>query len=197
MRRTRSAQQPNAGLGDSNTVSRNIAPGLGAYYHINENEVLHTHIGRRFEDGSDSWVELGENPDPADTAAHDAGYTLGNQHPDFSTTGANAGDLVLTQEQLDCVVEFVNFGDSDPAYYFADFNTNNNPVEYTINAAASAVDGKIFNTNHAGHAMATPLLITMATTAENRPVVCSPSCAVTASTASLFIRRVGAFPTRQ
>ena len=83
VRRTRTAERPNAGLGDSNNTSRDIAPGMGDYYHIFANEVLHTDIGRAFEDGSDSWVELGDDPSPAEIAAHEAGYKLGNLHPDF------------------------------------------------------------------------------------------------------------------
>ena len=142
--RTRTAERPNAGLGDSNNLSRDIAPGMGDYYHISNNEVLHTDIGRAFEDGSGSWVELGDAPSPAEIAAHEAGYTLGNQHPDFSITGANAGDVVLTQDQVDCVVAFVNFGDSDPKFYFENINTDKNPVEYTINAGARAEDGEAF-----------------------------------------------------
>ena len=70
-----------------------IAPGLGNYYHIDVDEVLHAGDGRSFEDGSASWVPLGDDPLPGELAAHAAGYTLGNLHPDFSTTGANAGDL--------------------------------------------------------------------------------------------------------
>lgn len=144
VRRTRTAERPNAGLGDSNMVSRDIAPGMGDYYHIRADEVLHTGIGRAFEDGSGSWVELGVNPSPAEIAAYAAGYTLGNLHPDFSTTGANAGDTVLTQEQLDCVVAFVNFGDSDPKYYFDYINTDKNPAEYIINEGARIAEGEIF-----------------------------------------------------
>ena len=144
VRQIRTADQPNAGLGDSNTVSRDIAPGMGDYYHIYMHEVLHAGIGRAFEDGSGSWVELGENPTPAELAAHAAGFTLGNLHPDFSTTGANAGDVVLTQEQLECVVDFVNFGDSDPKFYFMNINTDKNPAEYIINEGASYVAGQIF-----------------------------------------------------
>jgi hypothetical protein len=105
---------------------------------------LHTDIGRAFEDGSGSWVELGDNPSPAEIAAHEAGYTLGNKHPDFSTTGANTGDVVLTQEQLDCVALFVNFGDSDPKFYFVRIDTDKNPAEYHINTAAQADAGKTF-----------------------------------------------------
>ncbi|MCP4048219.1 MAG: hypothetical protein GY732_19765 [Gammaproteobacteria bacterium] len=144
VRRTRTAERPNAGLGDSNNTSRDIAPGMGDYYHIIANEVLHTDIGRSFEDGSGSWVELGNNPSPAEMAAHETGYTLGNKHPDFSTTGANASDVVLTQDQIDCVVDFVNFGDSDPKFYFVSIDTDKNPAEYHINTSARVDPGKTF-----------------------------------------------------
>jgi len=146
-RRSRTAEWPNAGLGDSNMVSRDIAPGMGDFYHIRADEVLHTGTGRAFEDGSGSWVELGDDPSPAEIAAHASGYTLGNLHPDFSTTGANAGDIVLTQEQLDCVVAFVNFGDSDPTFYFVRIDTDKNPAEYIINAAARPAVGEAFYEN--------------------------------------------------
>ena len=69
-----------------------------------------------------SWVELGDNPTSEELAAHAAGFTLGNLHPDFSTTGANAGDTVLTQDQVDCLVDFINYGDSDPKFYFYDID---------------------------------------------------------------------------
>lgn len=144
VRRTRTAQRPNAGLGDSNNTSRDIAPGMGDYYHITANEVLHTGIGRAFEDGSASWSELGDDPSLAEIVAHVNGYTLGNLHPDFSMTGANSGDTVLTQNQIDCVVEFVNFGDSDPKFYFDSIDTKKNPAKYTINSSASIAAGETF-----------------------------------------------------
>lgn len=139
VRRTRTAERPNAGLGDPDTTSRDIAPGLGDYYHIRDHEVLHTGVGRSFEDGSGSWVELSQDP-----VAHATGYTLGNQHPDFSTTGANAGDTVLTQDQVDCLVDFVNFGDADPKFYFSSIDTSRNPAQYTIHDGASAIAGRTF-----------------------------------------------------
>ena len=144
VRRTRTAERPNAGFGDSDMTSRDIAPGMGDYYHIRADEVLHGGTGRAYENGSDSWVELGDDPSAADKAAHSAGYTLGNQHPDFSTTGVNGDDIVLTQDQLDCVVDFVNFGDSDPNFYFIYIDTDQNPAEYVINTAAKTPAGKLF-----------------------------------------------------
>jgi hypothetical protein len=144
VRRTRTAERPNAGLGDTDTTSRNIAPGLGNFYHVSTDEVLHSGIGRSFEDGSGSWVFLDADSTTADKVAHAAGFTFGNQHPDFSIQGANAGDIVLTQDQVDCLVDFINFGDADPKFYFTDIDTSQNPVHYTINSGASSPAGQTF-----------------------------------------------------
>ena len=46
VRRSRTAERPNAGLGDGDTTSRNIAPGLGNFYHIQPEDVLHAGTGR-------------------------------------------------------------------------------------------------------------------------------------------------------
>jgi hypothetical protein len=148
VRRTRTAERPNAGLGDIDTRTRDIAPGLGQYYEVNAAEVLHEGIGRSFEEGSGSWVPLPSDPTPAQIAAYSAGYTLGNQHPDFSATGANAGDTVLTQDQLDCLVDFINYADADPKFYFEDIDTDRNPVAYTIHSGASATAGQTFYQQH-------------------------------------------------
>jgi len=144
VRRERTADHPNAGLGDTNTASRFIAPGLGSYYHVGEWGVLHEGRGRSYEDGSGSWVELGDNPTPEELANHSAGYTLGNLHPDFSTTGVNGDDLVLTQDQVDCLVDFINYGDSDPKFYFQEVDQYQDPVVYYINSGASATAGRTF-----------------------------------------------------
>ncbi len=87
VRRTRTAGRPNAGLGDTDTTSRDIAPGMGNYYHVTAGEVLHAGIGRSYEDGSGSWVTLDAGSSVEDKVDHAAGFTLGNQHPDFSPTG--------------------------------------------------------------------------------------------------------------
>ena len=144
VRRTRTAERPNAGLGDADTTSRDIAPGMGNFYHIKAEEVLHAGTGRAFEDGSGSWVVLDADSSAADKAAYSAGYTLGNQHPDFSTTGVNANDIVLTQDQVDCLVDFINFGDADPKFYFSGIDTSVNPVWYTIHSGASTTAGRTF-----------------------------------------------------
>ena len=139
VRRTRTADSPNAGYGDTDITSRDIAPGMGDYYHIRASEVLHDGDGRTYADGSGSWVELGDDP-----TAHAAGFTLGNQHPDFSQGGVNAGDKLPTQEQVDCIVAFVNYGDSDPRFYFFGIDTKANPVWYNIHPGASAPAGKAY-----------------------------------------------------
>jgi mono/diheme cytochrome c family protein len=144
VRRTRTAERPNAGYGDIDNTSRDIAPGMGDYYHIYASEVRHAGIGRSYEDGSGSWVPLGDNPTAEEVAAHTAGFTLGNQHPDFSTSGVNAGDKLPTQEQVDCIVAFVNYGDSDPKFYFFGIDTYADPVWYNIHPGANAAAGKAF-----------------------------------------------------
>ena len=144
VRRERTADHPNAGLGDTNTVSRDIAPGLGNYYEIDIEDILHTGIGRAYEDGSGSWVELGANPTNEQLLAYVAGYTLGNLHPDFSTTGVNGNDVLPTQDQLECLVDFINFADADPKFYFQAIDEDRDPVEYEINSGASATAGETF-----------------------------------------------------
>jgi cytochrome c2 len=144
VRRTRTADRPNAGRGDIDRSTRDIAPGMGDYYHVTADDILHAGRGRAFADGSGSWVDMERPHNALNAAAHSAGYTLGNQHPDFSVDGANAGDLVLTQDQLDCLVDFINFGDSDPRFYFFGIDTEANPVEYGINRGASATAGETF-----------------------------------------------------
>ncbi len=144
VRRQRTSERPNAGLGDSNIVSRNIAPGLGQYYQVTPSEILHTNIGRSFADGSGSWVTLDSNSSSEDRLDYATGYTLGNQHPDFSTTGVNAGDTVPTQDQVECLADFINLADADPKYYFEDIDIEQNPVFYAIHSGADAGAGKTF-----------------------------------------------------
>jgi mono/diheme cytochrome c family protein len=139
VRRTRTAERPNAGYGDIDNTSRDIAPGMGDYYHIRAAEVLHEGIGRAYADGSGSWVPLAVDP-----TAHATGFTLGNQHPDFSLFGINAADKIPTMEQVNCIVEFVNYGDSDPKFYFFGIDEHANPVWYNIHPGANAPSGKVF-----------------------------------------------------
>ena len=76
-------------------------------------------------------MDLDDSHSAANKAAHSNGYTLGNQHPDF-TSGA------LTQEQVDCLVEILNTPDADRVAYFSDIDTGLNPVLYSIVATANA-----------------------------------------------------------
>ena len=144
VRRERTAEHPNAGLGDLNTTSRDIAPGLGNYYEIDVDDILHEGQGRAYEDGSGSWVALDSSPTPDNIAAYMEGYSLGNLHPDFSTTGVNGDDVVLTQDQVECLVEFINYADADPKFYFQAIYEDSNPVKYVINSGASAAAGETF-----------------------------------------------------
>ncbi|MEE4219134.1 MAG: hypothetical protein V2I48_16100, partial [Xanthomonadales bacterium] len=144
VRNIRSAETPNTGLGDPDPTSRDIAPGLGHYYEIDAADILHEGVGRSYQDGSGSWVEIDHLATLEDKVAHSAGYTLGNQHPDFSGTGANAGDVTLSQDQLDCLVDFINYADADPKFYFTNVDTTSNPVAYGIHDGASAPAGRTF-----------------------------------------------------
>ena len=65
------------------------------------------------------------------------GYTLGNQHPDFSADS-------MTQAQADCLAEFLNFSDADPSVYFSNIDTSLNPSLYTIVDTADAAAGETF-----------------------------------------------------
>jgi cytochrome c553 len=144
VRRSRNAGRPNAGAGDSDTTSRVISPFMGGHDPITADMILHAGTGRAFTDGTGSWVPLDATHSAANKAANAEGRTLGNQHPDLSADGANAGDTVLTQEQLDCLVEFLNFEDADASAYFSDINTSTNPVLYTIVDTADAAAGETF-----------------------------------------------------
>jgi len=102
--------------------------------------IWHEGTGRAYSDGKGSWVELGGGMgmhQSQNKADHSNGYTLGNQHPDFSTGG-------MTQDQVDCLVEFMNFADADPAVYFSNINPSQDPVMYTMVATADAMAGEAF-----------------------------------------------------
>jgi cytochrome c2 len=144
VRRDRKDGRPNAGAGDSDTTSRVISPFMGSHDPITEDMISHAGTGRAFTDGTGSWVPLDETHSAANKAANAEGFTLGNQHPDLSADGANAGDTVLTAEQLGCLVEFLNFADADPAAYFAAINPSVKPVLYTIIGTADAEAGETF-----------------------------------------------------
>ncbi len=132
VRRSRTGTRPNAGAGDGDTTSRAIATGS-----VTADQVLHADTGRAIAEGTGSWVALDANRSAANTAAHAGGYTLGNQHPDFSGSG-------MTQAQVDCLVEFLNFEDADAGAYFAAINPAQNPVLYTLVGTADAAAGETF-----------------------------------------------------
>ena len=132
VRRSRKDTRPNAGAGDGDSTSRAIVTGT-----VTAEMILHAGTGRSYAEGTGSWVALDETHSAANKAAHAAGYTLGNQHPDLSVDGP-------TQEQLDCLVEFLNFEDGDPSAYFADIDPTQDPVLYTIVDTAVADDGEAF-----------------------------------------------------
>jgi hypothetical protein len=135
VRRSRTQTRPNAGAGDGDTRSRAIVTGS-----VTADEVRHAGRGRTFAQGQGSWVPLNANPSATNVAAHAQGYTLGNQHPDFSTS--------LTQEQVDCLVEFLNYDDGDAGRYFADINPKQNPVFYTPTPLANREIGEAFFENN-------------------------------------------------
>jgi hypothetical protein len=140
VRRSRNAGRPNAGAGDVDQTSRDISYTTREGAPVTAEMILAAGAGRSLEDGSGSWVALDDPASPANKAAHAAGYTLGNQHPDFSTGGNNA----LTQEQADCIAEFLNFEDAGWDAYFDDINPNTDPVLYTIRSDADADRGETF-----------------------------------------------------
>jgi mono/diheme cytochrome c family protein len=138
VRRSRRESRPNAGAGDGDSTSRNISfAARGEDTTVTVEMIRHEGTGRAYGDGQGSWVALDETHSAANKAAHANGYTLGNQHPDFST-----GDL--TQVQAECLAEFLNFEDADPSVYFADINPDLNPVQYTIIGTADADAGEAY-----------------------------------------------------
>ncbi len=137
-RRSRKNSRPNAGAGDGDTTSRVISGTVTA------DMITHTGTGRSYTDGQASWVALDAVHSAANKAAHRNGYTLGNQHPDFS--GGS-----LTQTQIDNLVAFLNFADGASETYFSNINPNQSPVLYTMVATADAAAGETFyNTSCAG-----------------------------------------------
>ena len=138
VRRSRRESRPNAGAGDGDSTSRNISfAARGEDTTVTVEMIRHEGTGRAYPDGQGSWVALDETHSAANKAAHANGYTLGNQHPDFSTGG-------LTQVQAECLAEFLNFADADPTVYFADINPDLNPVQYTIVGTADADAGETY-----------------------------------------------------
>jgi hypothetical protein len=132
VRRSRRDSRPNAGAGDGDSTSRAIETGT-----VTAEMILHEGTGRSYADGTGSWVALDETHSAANKAAHANGYTLGNQHPDFSVDGP-------TEMQVGCLVEFLNFADADPSIYFSNIDPGQNPVLYTIVDTADAAAGETF-----------------------------------------------------
>jgi mono/diheme cytochrome c family protein len=138
VRRSRRESRPNAGAGDGDSTSRNISfAARGEDTTVTVEMIRHEGTGRAYGDGQASWVALDETHSAANKAAHANGYTLGNQHPDFSS-----GDM--TQVQAECLAEFLNFADADASVYFADINPDLNPVQYTIVDTAEADAGEAY-----------------------------------------------------
>lgn len=142
VRRSRTQSRPNAGAGDGDSTSRAILTGT-----VTAEQIMHAGTGRTYEDGTGSWVALGGAHDAGNKSAHATGYTLGNQHPDFSDGGPNGSDILPTAEQIDCLVEFLNFEDGDPGVYFADIEPALNPVLYTMVGTADPIAGETFYEN--------------------------------------------------
>jgi len=132
VRRSRKDTRPNAGAGDGDGTSRVIMSGA-----VTADQVLHAGTGRTYAQGTGSWVPLDDVFSADNTAANAGGYTLGNQHPDFSTGG-------MTPDQADCLAEFLNFEDGASSAYFANINTSQDPVLYTIIESADAAAGEAF-----------------------------------------------------
>ena len=141
VRRSRKETRPNAGNGDGDSTPRAITRGA-----ITTAMIAHDGTGRAFDDGTGSWVDLNMMGmhNSGNTAGHANGYTLGNQHPDFS-----GGEL--TGEQIGCLAEFLNYMDADHSAYFANINPSQDPVLYTIVDTANATAGESFyNSNCRG-----------------------------------------------
>jgi len=139
VRRSRTSSRPNAGAGDGDATSRAIVSGS-----VDSTQVRHEGTGRSYADGEGSWVALSDPSNAANTAAHANGYTLGNQHIDFSDNGVNGAAIRPTVEQVNCLVEFLNYMDGDASAYFADIDPAQNPVLYTVIPGADAVAGEVF-----------------------------------------------------
>lgn len=140
VRRSRKDTRPNAGAGDGDDSDRRIFTGT-----VTAEQILHDVAqGRSYSDGTGSWVPLDATRSAANTAEHASGFTLGNQHPDFSADGPNGSDTVPTTQQVDCLVEFLNFIDADYGAYFTDIDVRQEPVLYTIVDTADAAAGETF-----------------------------------------------------
>ncbi len=139
VRRTRIETRPNAGAGDADASSRVIETGK-----VTSDMILHSLTGRSYTDGTASWVPLEPDHSAVNKADHARGYTLGNQHPDFSPQGPNWQKGIPSDLQIGCIVDFLNYEDGDPARYFAKIDPGQDPVLYTIVETADASAGEAF-----------------------------------------------------
>jgi cytochrome c2 len=140
-RRSRQSGRPNAGAGDADQTSRNISLDARQGASVTADMILHAGTGRLFTEGAGSWVDLDDTHSADNKAMHSFGYTLGNQHPDYSTAA-------LTQQQLDCLVEFLNAPDADHAAYFSAIDPSQDPVLYTMVPSADASAGESYYGAH-------------------------------------------------
>lgn len=124
--------------GDGTLSSTNISMGLWGKRKtpITPEMIMHKGTGRAYTEGSSVWVDLTTPRTAANTAAYQKGYTLGNQHPDFST--------VLTQQQAICLAEFLNSPESQPEKIFKRILPKARPVVMQLIDAADAKAGKAF-----------------------------------------------------
>jgi len=134
---------PDTGNIDCNDINQNgICPEeyfvRRPFDYVTADMVTHAGTGRDYIDGGASWVALVWPHSAENKAAHAYGYTLGNQHPDFTIAGG------LTQTQIDNLVAFLNYEDGKPGAYFSDINPAMNPVLYTIVDSADATAGETF-----------------------------------------------------
>jgi cytochrome c553 len=137
-RRSRKDTRPNAGFRDSDQTSRDISLAKRNNAPVTSDMIWHAGTGRAYTDGFGSWVPLGGMHSHGNKAAHAQGFTLGNQHPDFTLGG-------MTQEQVDCLAEFLNFADAADTAYFTNIQPGlNAPVQYTIRADADAAAGETY-----------------------------------------------------
>lgn len=132
----RSASSPNSvSEGDGTLSTTNISTGpLGKHAPITAAMIWHAGTGRSVTNGSGSWVQLTTPRTASNTLAYQMGYTLGNQHPDY--TG------ILTERQVQCVVEFLNDPDAQPEKIFKRMLTDTKPVVHQLVDSADAKAGK-------------------------------------------------------
>ena len=140
--RSRQETRPNAGWKDADTTSRNISTGtFGVRDVITEEQILKVG-GRSYANGTDSWVALPENPTDGELAAHQRGFLIGNQHPDFSEQGVNAGTGQPMAEQVKCLAVFVNYPKARADRVFAAIEPTDDDVLYTLMSGGDIARGE-------------------------------------------------------